>query len=231
MGLPPSQVVRACPLTPRTQGEAGGPAPILLALVDLSRGADEDFVELTRSALLAALEALPPYALFGLITFGTQVGWDPAPSEACCLARGHMEHALASEVVGAEASMHVLGSLRSFCLQPCTGVTPSQTVNVVCACMRAQVGLYDVKAGDSPTVRYVPIPELQEGPGAHSLSVSVPLEEVRPRGWPGVVCVWALVLLLSPPACPACWPSAGGAAACGHQPCITSASPRAPRGA
>jgi hypothetical protein len=40
--------------------------------VDVS--GDEEFVELVRSALLAALEGLPPYALFGLIPFSYRVG-------------------------------------------------------------------------------------------------------------------------------------------------------------
>lgn len=43
--------------------------------MDVSVGADLDFIELVRSGLLAALEALPPYTLFGLITFGEKVSW------------------------------------------------------------------------------------------------------------------------------------------------------------
>jgi len=61
-----------------TQGDPQGPAPVFVALVDLSRRADQDFVELVRCGLLASLEALPPYALFGLITFGDKVGRVPA---------------------------------------------------------------------------------------------------------------------------------------------------------
>jgi hypothetical protein len=52
-------------------GEAGG-IPIYIALVDTTCG--EDFLELVKSALLAALEALPAAALFGFITFSTKVG-------------------------------------------------------------------------------------------------------------------------------------------------------------
>ncbi len=48
-----------------------GPAPVLIALVDLT-GSDE-WLELVKSALLAALEAVSPYTLFGLITFSTRV--------------------------------------------------------------------------------------------------------------------------------------------------------------
>jgi hypothetical protein len=36
--------------------------------------AGEDFLELVKSALLAALEALPPAALFGLVTFSHKLG-------------------------------------------------------------------------------------------------------------------------------------------------------------
>ena len=44
---------------------------MFLALVDLS--GSEDYLELVRGALQAALEALPSTALFGLITFASQV--------------------------------------------------------------------------------------------------------------------------------------------------------------
>lgn len=42
-----------------------------IALVDAS--GSEEWLELVRSALAAALEALPGTSLFGLVTFGTQV--------------------------------------------------------------------------------------------------------------------------------------------------------------
>ena len=45
--------------------------PICLALIDLTCGAD--FLELVKSGLLAALEAVPSAGLFGLITFSTKV--------------------------------------------------------------------------------------------------------------------------------------------------------------
>ncbi len=48
-----------------------GPAPVLLALVDATGG--DEWIELVRSALLAALEAVPPYTLFGLCTFSNKV--------------------------------------------------------------------------------------------------------------------------------------------------------------
>ena len=47
-----------------------------IALVDLSAagpGGGIEFIELVRSALEAALEALPPAALFGLVTFSDKV--------------------------------------------------------------------------------------------------------------------------------------------------------------
>lgn len=46
-------------------------APVTIALVDAS--GSEEWLELVRSALAAALEALPGTSLFGLVTFGTQV--------------------------------------------------------------------------------------------------------------------------------------------------------------
>ncbi|KAK9823450.1 hypothetical protein WJX72_002854 [[Myrmecia] bisecta] len=46
--------------------------PIYLALVDVA--CSEEFLELVKSALLAALEAIPPAALFGLVTFSRKVG-------------------------------------------------------------------------------------------------------------------------------------------------------------
>ena len=58
------------------QAEGGGAAevavaPVMLALVDAGGG--EEWLELVRGALAAALEALPASALFGLVTFGTHV--------------------------------------------------------------------------------------------------------------------------------------------------------------
>lgn len=46
--------------------------PVYVALVDAT--GSEDYIELVKSALLAALEALPLSALFGLATFTNQVG-------------------------------------------------------------------------------------------------------------------------------------------------------------
>ncbi|XP_065867015.1 protein transport protein SEC23 D isoform X2 [Euphorbia lathyris] len=46
--------------------------PVYVAAVDLS--SSEEFLELTKSALQAALEALPPGALFGLATFSHKIG-------------------------------------------------------------------------------------------------------------------------------------------------------------
>lgn len=48
------------------------PTPVYVAAVDLS--ASEEFLELIKSALLAALEALGPGSLFGLATFSYKVG-------------------------------------------------------------------------------------------------------------------------------------------------------------
>ncbi|TKY67060.1 transport protein Sec24 [Spatholobus suberectus] len=53
--------------------EAAMPAcPVYVAAVDLS--SSEEFLELTKSALLAALEALAPGSLFGLATFSHKLG-------------------------------------------------------------------------------------------------------------------------------------------------------------
>jgi len=46
--------------------------PVYVALVDAT--GSEDYIELVKSALLAALESLPQSALFGLATFTNQVG-------------------------------------------------------------------------------------------------------------------------------------------------------------
>lgn len=65
---------------------AAGPAPVYIALIDLSRAANttaagddssssesEEFLEQVKSSLLAAVEVLPACALFGIITFSRQV--------------------------------------------------------------------------------------------------------------------------------------------------------------
>eukprot|EP00193_Tetraselmis_chui_P003922 CAMPEP_0177762252 /NCGR_PEP_ID=MMETSP0491_2-20121128/6244_1 /TAXON_ID=63592 /ORGANISM="Tetraselmis chuii, Strain PLY429" /LENGTH=846 /DNA_ID=CAMNT_0019278291 /DNA_START=238 /DNA_END=2778 /DNA_ORIENTATION=+ len=46
--------------------------PVYVAFVDVA--CDEEYLELVKSALLAALEALPPVALFGVITFSDKLG-------------------------------------------------------------------------------------------------------------------------------------------------------------
>mmetsp|Transcript_17666 Transcript_17666/g.42375 ORF Transcript_17666/g.42375 Transcript_17666/m.42375 type:complete len:458 (-) Transcript_17666:91-1464(-) len=46
--------------------------PVYVAVVDLACG--EEFLELVKSSLLAALEALPPVALFGIISFCDKIG-------------------------------------------------------------------------------------------------------------------------------------------------------------
>ena len=46
--------------------------PAFVAVVDVS--GSEDFVEVARTGILALLEALPPSALFGLVTFSSTVG-------------------------------------------------------------------------------------------------------------------------------------------------------------
>ncbi|KAF0888498.1 hypothetical protein E2562_014730 [Oryza meyeriana var. granulata] len=67
-------------LLPGEEGEAvpaGAAAtttttPVYVAAVDLS--SSEDFLELVKSALLAALEAISPGSLFGLLTFSSKIG-------------------------------------------------------------------------------------------------------------------------------------------------------------
>ncbi|GFR45227.1 hypothetical protein Agub_g6624 [Astrephomene gubernaculifera] len=64
------------------QGFVSGPAPTVLALVDTSAG--EEFLELVRSSLEAALEALPPVTRFGLITMSHRIGlYDVRAPEPC----------------------------------------------------------------------------------------------------------------------------------------------------
>eukprot|EP00798_Chlamydomonas_sp_ICE-L_P009712 gene9712-7580_t len=85
--IPPADAIARCPKCysykglPRPSDSAPrdfnsscerSSAPIYIAVVDVSGG--EDFLELVRSALLASLEALPPAAQFGLITFSNKSG-------------------------------------------------------------------------------------------------------------------------------------------------------------
>ncbi|KAK3018086.1 hypothetical protein RJ639_003375 [Escallonia herrerae] len=55
-----------------SEEEAMQARPVYVAAVDLS--SSEEFLELTKSALLAALEALGPGSLFGLATFSHKIG-------------------------------------------------------------------------------------------------------------------------------------------------------------
>ncbi|XP_010245214.1 PREDICTED: protein transport protein Sec24-like At3g07100 [Nelumbo nucifera] len=55
-----------------SEGETMQARPVYVAAVDLS--SSEEFLELTKSALLAALEALGPGSLFGLATFSHKIG-------------------------------------------------------------------------------------------------------------------------------------------------------------
>lgn len=57
--------------------------PIYLALVDVT--CSLDFLELVKSGLLAALEALVPNALFGLVTFSSKVTAPPRSPHATLL--------------------------------------------------------------------------------------------------------------------------------------------------
>ncbi|KAL6652852.1 hypothetical protein ACP70R_011777 [Stipagrostis hirtigluma subsp. patula] len=60
-------------LVPGEEGEApAATTPVYVAAIDLS--SSEEFVELVKSALLAALEALSPGSLFGLLTFSNKIG-------------------------------------------------------------------------------------------------------------------------------------------------------------
>ncbi len=56
--------------------------PVYIALVDLTCGGE--FMELVKSGLLAALEAMAPASLFALITFSTKVTL-PASSKHTCI--------------------------------------------------------------------------------------------------------------------------------------------------
>ncbi|KAL5213982.1 hypothetical protein ABZP36_003134 [Zizania latifolia] len=60
-------------LLPEKDGEAAATTtPVYVAAVDLS--SSEEFLELVKSALLAALEAVSPGSLFGLLTFSSKIG-------------------------------------------------------------------------------------------------------------------------------------------------------------
>jgi hypothetical protein len=53
--------------------QGGGGGPVVLALLDTSPAAGEDFQELLRSSLAAALEALSPGTLMGIIGFSDRI--------------------------------------------------------------------------------------------------------------------------------------------------------------
>ena len=57
--------------------------PIYIALIDLT--CSLDFLELVKSGLLAALEAVPPASLFGLVTFSHKVKCVNAAISSCFL--------------------------------------------------------------------------------------------------------------------------------------------------
>ncbi|VAH32209.1 protein transport protein Sec24B-like [Triticum dicoccoides] len=60
-------------LLPGEEGEAAAATtPVYVAAIDLS--SSEEFLELVKSALLAALEALSPGSLFGILTFSSKIG-------------------------------------------------------------------------------------------------------------------------------------------------------------
>uniref|UniRef100_A0A0E0DDW3 Sec23/Sec24 trunk domain-containing protein n=1 Tax=Oryza meridionalis TaxID=40149 RepID=A0A0E0DDW3_9ORYZ len=59
-------------LLPGEEGEATTTTPVYVAAIDLS--SSEEFLELVKSALLAALEAISPGSLFGLLTFSSKIG-------------------------------------------------------------------------------------------------------------------------------------------------------------
>ncbi|XP_062183947.1 protein transport protein SEC23 D-like [Phragmites australis] len=59
-------------LVPGEEGDVAATTPVYVAAIDLS--SSEEFLELVKSALLAALEALSPGSLFGLLTFSSKIG-------------------------------------------------------------------------------------------------------------------------------------------------------------
>ncbi|XP_051217224.1 protein transport protein SEC23 D [Lolium perenne] len=60
-------------LLPDEEGDAAAvTTPVYVAAVDLS--SSEEFLELVKSALLAALEALSPGSLFGILTYSSKIG-------------------------------------------------------------------------------------------------------------------------------------------------------------
>mmetsp|Transcript_27301 Transcript_27301/g.44464 ORF Transcript_27301/g.44464 Transcript_27301/m.44464 type:complete len:727 (-) Transcript_27301:204-2384(-) len=64
------------PITPEDENqplqELANQGPIFVAVVDLT--GSEEFLELVKSGLLAALEGVPPYAKFCLVTFSDRIG-------------------------------------------------------------------------------------------------------------------------------------------------------------
>ncbi|GIL48469.1 hypothetical protein Vafri_4983 [Volvox africanus] len=68
----PMPALEGSPAAQQDPGCVSGPAPVVVALVDTAAG--EEFLELVRSSLEAALEALPPVTRFALITMSNRLG-------------------------------------------------------------------------------------------------------------------------------------------------------------
>ncbi|GIL74526.1 hypothetical protein Vretifemale_4519, partial [Volvox reticuliferus] len=68
----PMPALEGSPAAQQDPGYVSGPAPVVVALVDTAAG--EEFLELVRSSLEAALEALPPVTRFALITMSNRLG-------------------------------------------------------------------------------------------------------------------------------------------------------------
>ena len=93
------------------QGESGEVVgqPMYVAMVDLT--CDVDFLELAKSGLLAALEAIPPASLFGLTTFSRRVSHSQVPEPQWterCTSRWPCTHLVAAVQVTAGNVMHAL---------------------------------------------------------------------------------------------------------------------------
>ncbi|CAI5935295.1 unnamed protein product [Closterium sp. NIES-65] len=122
--------------------------PVYIAMVDVS--GSEEFLELVKSSLLAALEALSPAALFGLVTFGSKVGLYDLQGPVA---------AVKSVAIPPSSSLRLplaLGDLLPLHLTPYSTPPLPTTPHSPPSPIRS-VGLYDLQ-GPVPAVKSVAIP-------------------------------------------------------------------------
>ena len=106
-----------------TGGQAMDGQPIYIALIDLT--CSLDFLELVKSGLLAALEAIPPASLFGLVTFSHKVNCMNMAISSCLLLHMYTDvevqawHCMMAEVMTAHSNFQHLWLTHPNCAPSC----------------------------------------------------------------------------------------------------------------